>query len=292
MKAPPDVLAVGYTNSRGRGYNTVKRFTLESNDQVWVTRKLVDAAPLADAAGPAVPGIPLLVHNLAPERYVRGRLLGSELERVVELDDWPAFLEHYNSWISFLYRHRKAPGEVANIFEAELPPEFADCVPQNIVLDGEDVHYIDREWELHGKITIGALVLRTVMSLYVDDSARSFVAEHLHARKAHHILYLLPQHLGYEVTQAVVENYIYVNNTISAFVFPEKPPIALSNAMQWFFAQDEERDSDAPDVHGGGRVKGQERPLTPWYKLTYWHVCRRLRRSARSVATMVRGWWA
>ena len=113
-----------------------------------------------------------LVEFVCPDvdKYVAGKPLSQEFINIVTKDGWTfeqvgQFVNHY---LQILNAVAKADGFIVDTaaITTVLPGQYIDCMPQNIMTDGQGKHtFIDKEWQLISPVEINHLVFRSLLFL-------------------------------------------------------------------------------------------------------------------------------
>lgn len=98
---------------------------------------------------------------LADAPYIEGNLLvgkiHSAMAREAAIDELSAC---FRPWLDFLNAHMSAN----DALERVLPEHFADCIPANLVEDGDGrLHYFDAEWVSDEPVPFGWVVVRGIV---------------------------------------------------------------------------------------------------------------------------------
>ena len=160
------ILAYHYTVDRLPAYCKETVFALSDNGTVRVNYRRLGAVNKSVGQG----NNSLLRFTLPDaDDYVIGKPLSLEFIRIVTQDGWSidqvaGFVCRYLSIIATFAGSAGIQVSMASPY-AELPGDFFDVIPQNIIMLGPDSPYsIDNEWHLAKPIEIGHLLLRALFS--------------------------------------------------------------------------------------------------------------------------------
>lgn len=147
----PSLLAAGYVTDRQPWFNIATE--MHADNGAIVVRK----ARLCDAAPP--PGLPL-TNLLGDEAYHTGVQIEQLAVRSLQAGDVDGAIGHLRTWVDHLLTvgvQRLDPGDR---YESPLKPEFFDCTPPNLILNGLGLKQIDAEWRYEGQFTVRTLIYR------------------------------------------------------------------------------------------------------------------------------------
>jgi 2-polyprenyl-3-methyl-5-hydroxy-6-metoxy-1,4-benzoquinol methylase len=111
------------------------------------------------------------------DKYVSGKLLSQEFINIVTKDGWTfeQVGQYVKRYLAAIDTFAKTDGFAIDIAStgANLPGQFIDCMPQNIIVDALDKHtFIDKEWLLATPVETNHLVFRSL--LFMSDSITHF----------------------------------------------------------------------------------------------------------------------
>jgi O-antigen biosynthesis protein len=164
------VLAYHYSTGRVAEYCKEAVFTSMGAGDVAVQYRRLGKATDTGIAGNAGNWV---IKSIYPDtdKYILGKPLSFELIRIVTSDGWTFeqignFLRRY---LAIIQTEAKLVGKQPKMdcFTSELPGDFFDIVPQNIIIQ-EGGHYalIDKEWLLGSPVELGYLLFRTMLLLF------------------------------------------------------------------------------------------------------------------------------
>lgn len=161
------LLAVVYCLDRKREYKTETRFLLSHSDEIRVIKR-----PLL----PKHAGRSRVIKLIAGEsEYVEGTHLGSELMKRFLQNDLEGFVALCNSWVDYVRKHGLLEGANGSC-KSLIKPGFIDCVPANLVLSGNKLKYIDREWHYYaGPYSLEMLIIRGLYQFQTMNSLDEFL---------------------------------------------------------------------------------------------------------------------
>lgn len=152
LRTKTNLLAVYYTTNRKPGFNTKTEFLIDENSKISVKKELLrNEARNADE---------FLVHNIREEPYYSGKNLDSEIERMISMNDFQGYVKLIKLWIEYVWNFGLKEIPERKNFLSKVKPSFVDCLPFNLILMGDELIYIDKEWEYLKEYTISALLLR------------------------------------------------------------------------------------------------------------------------------------
>lgn len=133
--------------------------------------------------------------------------------RQKNLEETRVSLERYRR---FLEKHviERNPLEPHNPFSGSdlpqhLPPEFLDCIPQNLISVGDELTFIDREWVAISTISLTKIWIRGLMCVAVNAINRKTPLFFTDARTVIDSICHLSEIIGISIQRLEVESVIY-----------------------------------------------------------------------------------
>jgi 2-polyprenyl-3-methyl-5-hydroxy-6-metoxy-1,4-benzoquinol methylase len=155
------------------------------------------------------------------DKYFFGKPLAQEFTNIVTKDGWTfeqvgGFLRRYLSILESALAtegfdiREKSPKTI-------LPGHFLDCMPQNIIVTGEQAHLIDKEWCLNAPLELAHLVFRSLMYMCnsVNRFGRSATTEML---TTFQLIEKVMTAIGWKVTQADFDRFVLLETNIQQLV--------------------------------------------------------------------------
>lgn len=213
-----EVLAVAYSTGRARRFQTRTAFRLEAGCGISCEKTLV--YPWATAQ----PGPGRLQHRLVSEAYIAGSTLHSDITAALRSGDRVRVLGLLRRWLDFLESHART--EAATKWQRELPGDFWDCTPGNLMASDGILRYFDAEWISDPRPTIGQLVLRYVFGLAFGAGTRPQFESCFQAPGGQAVRVAV-EDLGMTVDEQMLEDFAADCNEVNAVVFPLKPRTVL-----------------------------------------------------------------
>jgi SAM-dependent methyltransferase len=153
----PDWIAKRFNMYRKPEYQTVTSLQIQ------------DGQPriIKELQKPAQQGTDAVLHRIPASMgfMLKARSLSLEMLRALrsEVDAAERFSALVAEWITYLRRHLLTGTDL-------LPPRFIDCVPENLIYDGNNVlQYIDDEWHWHEPIPMDWPVFRGLMVFWLHN---------------------------------------------------------------------------------------------------------------------------
>jgi len=188
----PGLLAAVYTTDRADAYNIRTSFIAAGEAIVVKKQRLAPGAPPLAAKD-------VLLHHPGDETYIAGKILESEYKKSVALRDFDALDRLFSMQVDFLLKEAVIAANADNPAAAEIKPEYFDCVPSNMIIHGDRIEYVDREWTLNRPMKLGSLLLRTVDVLHaLGGGCPELGRDRLIARLGR---------LGLEITPEILDEY-------------------------------------------------------------------------------------
>ncbi|MDQ9170127.1 glycoside hydrolase family 99-like domain-containing protein [Oxalobacteraceae bacterium R-40] len=160
----PEALAYHYSTDRLPQYCKETLFRSDSKNKILISYRSLAGAIPPDANS-------VLFFTIPEEtQYTKGSILSRDFIQIVSRDGWTwsevgAFVKSY---VLLLVELASQAGHKISEFdpESQLPGEFFDVIPQNIIIknDGAAI-IIDREWRANGNVTLGWLLFRSLLSM-------------------------------------------------------------------------------------------------------------------------------
>lgn len=216
-----EVLALAYSAGRARRFQTRTAFRLDGDCGISCEKTLVYPST-AVRAEPA-----RLQHRLVSESYIAGSTLHSDITAALRSGDRVRVLGLLRRWLEFLEPHART--EAATKWQRELPGDFWDCTPGNLIAAGGNLRYFDAEWLSQPGPTMGQLVLRYVFGLAFGSGTRPLLESCFEASGGQAVR-LVVQDLGMGLDEQTLEDFAADCNEVNALVFPLKPRIVLHPA--------------------------------------------------------------
>ncbi len=125
----------------------------------------------ASAGNIALPGGITIRHEARGAKYVRGKQILANLKKArARSGETDAVVEALQPWMAYLMQHARTQSQVsddADISEAQsrlsdyvIDGKFLDCMPSNLLDNGEELVPIDVEWDSDHEIPLGWVVTR------------------------------------------------------------------------------------------------------------------------------------
>ena len=149
---PGGLLASGYVTDRMPWFNTRTRMILKDGGEIVVEKSRLSAA---------LPPQPCELANVAgAEPYRKGPQLECVIVESLQQRGLDAGLAVLRRWIDHLIQFGLADEDKSDIYASTLRPEFFDCAPPNLIVQGDALHQIDLEWRYRGALPLRTHVLR------------------------------------------------------------------------------------------------------------------------------------
>lgn len=165
-----DWLAMIYNSDRQKHYVTETQF-VRKNHNIDVYKKLVFQSDHQKS---------LFEHLIGSSNYITGTLYITSLQRIIANDGGLSeIVEWVRPWLDFLRTHTDS--------NSELPGEYVDCIPTNLVYDSvKGFQYIDIEWKSQTPIPYTWVAVRgLVIAISACPPITSFTCiNKLHSLKA------------------------------------------------------------------------------------------------------------
>src|SRR5664280_1685700 len=204
-------LAVAFSVMRCPEFTTQTRFVrCGTGIRVFKDRLGKPDAPL-DSISRILCGNMVLSHSLPRAEYRRGRqVLWSLLEARARQGDLETVVEALCPWVKFLLRRADVRGSAllpdvnsARLSAYDLPGDFVDCTPFNLLRCGSELVAIDMEWQNVCEIPLGWVITRGVLwSLVVGVAADNQV------QSVSDVVEALSNRHGLSVTRVEVMNWL------------------------------------------------------------------------------------
>jgi SAM-dependent methyltransferase len=204
--SPPGLLAAGYVTDREPWFNTRTTMRVEGDGTM-----LVEKSRLTPGDAPA--GVEILnVTSVRP--YRSGTQLDQAVTEALRRDDLDAATRLLRRWIDHLLAHGLATRDERDPYASVLKPDFFDCTPANLVIEGEGLAQIDLEWHYLGQLPVRTLALR-YLKLFTSKEA-ALLRRHLNGRAdlADQLLQRLGIRFSPEQERAAREQLSRINSVI------------------------------------------------------------------------------
>jgi len=165
--ADTGVLAYHFSTDRVPAYCKETKFLREDDQHIRVKYRRLGAI-YKDAGNELNP----LIKFICPdsEQYVLGKPLSLELIAIIAKDGWTfdQIADFVRRYLLIVETYAKSRGISSRLNSpyVELPGEFFDVIPQNIIILNDGSHsIIDKEWQLTKSIEIAHLLFRSLLGL-------------------------------------------------------------------------------------------------------------------------------
>ena len=196
-----------YSVDRHPAFAIQKRFVL-SGDNVDISCSLVQPTTKPDVG---------LIHHVANEEYINGRLWWELLIDIINRPGWTVadIVAWAKPWLVSLQQQSEQKTHQLN---DQLPGELFDYTPFNCVqaLDGS-LKFIDREWEVRSSLTFSHLILRGLFGSLVGVSSCALPALGTPTKVIELIKSVL-EAMGLSLTNEHVEQFIAKEVSIQNWV--------------------------------------------------------------------------
>jgi hypothetical protein len=201
--SPPQetLLGVFYSLDRLPGLKTTTRFVRTADGSIATSKavlqpqvKHLDNAHFDWASG--------------EQPYYPGTHLASEAIQRAAGGDGGALLELLSRWVAYA-RENALEDPSDESWEARVKPEYFDCIPRNLVIVGEDLAFIDREWRYKGTQTLRAMVVRGLVY---------FLFDHQDVVNGPPMFRASALHLGIPVDRALLDELVQIETELYVFV--------------------------------------------------------------------------
>lgn len=155
-----------YNLGRKPAYCTESSFLPQNNQTCQVQKKPIFPAQKETSA--------TLHHVFTQEAYVPGKHLGEMIAKGLLNQHWHSlYLEQLRSWVAYLKQFQltheeNLPSEdwqiPSPLEQSWLPGHLVDCIPRNLVYDGNQWQYIDQEWIVPTPIPTIWVVFRGILT--------------------------------------------------------------------------------------------------------------------------------
>ena len=226
--AAPALLAVGYTADRAAPYNVATSFW-GKDGQVTVKKEPLTRPDPAEGAGVQCNAV--LVHRPGQEAYITGSHFESELRKAIRADNLNRYLEGFQAWLGFIYRHGVVEIDARDASRSLIRPEFIDCLPRNLILGEDGLTLIDREWVYRGRCSAVTLLLRYFHMCSGDPVFVEFLRRHFPQRRDAFVALL--ENVGVQIDDTTVREFVDVYNEIRRVVFPWVEPLTATRVDTW-----------------------------------------------------------
>ncbi|MBF0280749.1 MAG: glycosyltransferase [SAR324 cluster bacterium] len=159
---------------RKSGYCTKSTFSIQKNENCVVQKQYL--FPQREKASS------FLKHVLIKESYVKGVHLGEIIAKGLLNEQWHSvYIDKLKSWVTYLQKFvlSKVENEellnewqlLPELDQGWLPGQMVDCIPRNLIHDGNEYHYIDQEWVVQTPIPLMWVVFRGLLTDISDQLA-------------------------------------------------------------------------------------------------------------------------
>jgi SAM-dependent methyltransferase len=204
-----DWLGSFYTTDRVNAYNVQTGF-IAKNGRIEVRKEA-----LRGGSARRVPG-GVLEHTPEVTGYAEGHLLENEFRKCAAMNDIERFSSLLALQIEFIENNGIKKRNDTNRVLSEIRPEYIDAIPSNLILRDGALFLIDKEWRVTKRVSLGALLMRTV------DAIRDcqFAAPDLGKEN---ILASLAE-AGYRIDAGIINEYEILTQEIVAQVYTGAAP--------------------------------------------------------------------
>ncbi|QOV89228.1 class I SAM-dependent methyltransferase [Humisphaera borealis] len=161
--SPPELLAAGYVTDRQPWFNTRTAMVLGDGGQILVRKsRLIDVQPPAGTK---------LTNVVGTEAYRTGPQLEHLVVDLLQRGDFDGAIAHLRSWIDHLLKVGVVAIDPTDKYQSLLKPDFFDCTPPNLIINGVGLKQIDTEWHYAGAMPVRTLALRYLKMLASREQA-------------------------------------------------------------------------------------------------------------------------
>ena len=169
---PAGLLAAGYVTERQPWFNTCTRMLVNDQNQIIVEKSRLCAAQPPEPSP--------LKNVVGSEPYRAGLQLEAVIVDSIQRDGLDAGLAHLRQWVDYLIRVGLRDKDAGDPYASKLKPEFFDCTPPNLIVAGDQLHFIDAEWRYDGDLPLRTHILRYLRQL--ESREKAVLARYLSAR--------------------------------------------------------------------------------------------------------------
>lgn len=169
---PQNLLAAGYVTDRQPWFNIRTDMIVEDGAIVVRKSRLIDAVP---------PPQTRLQNLVGDEPYCLGTQVEQLVVQALQQGDLDGATARLRSWVDHLLKAGVTRVDSTDVYESPLRPEFFDCTPPNLILNGSGMKQIDSEWRYNGTFSVRALVYRYLKMLAGRE--QQLLGRHLKGKK-------------------------------------------------------------------------------------------------------------
>ncbi|HAR62789.1 MAG TPA: hypothetical protein DCS13_04930 [Candidatus Margulisbacteria bacterium] len=156
-----ELLAIKYILVRKKEYNTQTIFYQNKNEKSIKVKKVL----LNDSN---YIGNDIIIHRLGEDNYYSGNNMARLIDNAVLTNDFDRFVKLLEVWIKFIIDKGLKVKNEKEIYCSIIRDEYIDCIPGNLILDGKNVYYIDKEWSFNENVQLSVFLMRYL--IYYEKS--------------------------------------------------------------------------------------------------------------------------
>src|SRR5260221_613084 len=148
-------LAYRFSPQRLKQFAIRTRFARNGRGEIAVSKEIVDS--VVDRAPVGIDGDFRVEQRIGEQPYVRGRMFANDFIDGVGRGYGPRDLAQFlKPWIDYLAARSTGPA-VQGISSLRVPGEYLDCIPTNLIVDGQGkLHPIDLEFVVAGEVPLAS----------------------------------------------------------------------------------------------------------------------------------------
>lgn len=139
-------LAIKYSTNRRVQYMTRTQFSADSDLNLIVEKSLLKQESQMREGK--------MKFNFVPEPYEHGHTLEYFINSAIKSRNVNLLKNHLALWLRFLTKESIQTVNTASIYDSISKPEYIDCLPSNLIVQKEELKYIDKEWSYSNEFTI------------------------------------------------------------------------------------------------------------------------------------------
>lgn len=205
------LLAVSYNLDRKKEYKTETKFILNNNHQIKVIKKKLMPEILDKSQV-------IKIKNIT-DKYIYGTNMSTLMLKSLLKEDINQFYNYCNKWIDYAKKYGLKNSTRKSI-KSSIKPEYIDCIPSNLVINKNNIDYIDREWIYKKPYNLELLIVRGLYQFQTANSLNDFLVEN--QSDFYKLTHAWLKNQKIILTKTLINEFIKTENEICDVVYGEK----------------------------------------------------------------------
>jgi SAM-dependent methyltransferase len=145
-KSKSEFIAVKYSTDRRISYMTQTQFIADGDLNVIVNKKLLNSSDEQSNE--------IMKFISTSELYEKGQTLEHLIIHAIKHKNLDRLKFQITLWLDFVFKNGVLSFNETDIYSSIVKPDFIDCLPSNIIVQEQELKYIDKEWLFTNEFSI------------------------------------------------------------------------------------------------------------------------------------------